>query len=193
MLRPQNPGGPIRSVSDSRGCGEIGRRARFRSWCRKTCRFKSCHPHKLVTLLRLCVQEAARFSPGDGEIDCAMRAGLGNQIASSSTRTTPRTVASPCSTKLSARTRPSSLLGIALITPIISQSTSSCTTSWRAPNCLVAPTWCGWPCYDYVHTCASSLSLPRWRILRTSAQVSRGSATMFRSSAGSVTSTSCID
>ena len=27
------------------GCGETGRHARFRFWCREVCRFKSCHPH----------------------------------------------------------------------------------------------------------------------------------------------------
>ncbi len=29
----------------SRGCGEIGRHARLRIWCRKVCRFESYHPH----------------------------------------------------------------------------------------------------------------------------------------------------
>lgn len=27
------------------GCGEIGRHARFRFWCRKVCGFESLHPH----------------------------------------------------------------------------------------------------------------------------------------------------
>ena len=30
------------------GCGEIGRRARFRIWCCKTWGFESLHPHKLI-------------------------------------------------------------------------------------------------------------------------------------------------
>ena len=28
------------------GCGEIGRRARLRIWCRKACGFESLHPHQ---------------------------------------------------------------------------------------------------------------------------------------------------
>ncbi len=38
-------------VSGICGCGETGRHARFRFWCREVCRFKSCHPHYKNRLL----------------------------------------------------------------------------------------------------------------------------------------------
>ena len=34
---------------ETRGCGVIGSRARLRIWCRKACRFKSCHPYQQCT------------------------------------------------------------------------------------------------------------------------------------------------
>ena len=40
-------------VSDKCGCGEIGRHARFRFWCREVCRFKSCQAHQKRTKINL--------------------------------------------------------------------------------------------------------------------------------------------
>ena len=36
-----------------RGCGEIGRRTRFRFWRLRACRFKSYHPHHIHNLILL--------------------------------------------------------------------------------------------------------------------------------------------
>ena len=45
VTRVYDPHGAPVACASARGRGGIGRRARFRSWCRKTCRFKSCRPH----------------------------------------------------------------------------------------------------------------------------------------------------